>query len=565
MKIMVVWPYLVPQYLEGAESAIWELSNGLVQRGHQVEIFTTCSGPPGDSGNGYLIWNNYLPRGKGEREGLVMWRFPVARISSAKARRDARRLQIQLSRQVGDLQANSKLTKILKDGQASLFQGWYEEERWLDGPARWSGKTALAAVSCGDTRYLKLKMLSPLRQKVTLSVDGEIKREFAFREGEEKEIVLEFPPRGRFVFSVEVEALFKPKLDERKLGVAVRSLACGSDGGERELGLGAGFRRLLEQAPEEPLSELLWERAESLGQNFSRLQDRLIGPPSPRLESAVYKEARGFDLVIGGRLPASTLSLAANAADKSSRPFVAIPCFLSRELTHYRISALQALLKARLVVTESPTLADFMRAKGKDVYTMWAGCAPSEREEPAGASFRERYRLGDRAFLLWEGGKAEGEGLRRAKESLSVLRKRGMDVELLVLSQGGGGRSAAGKGIRFLGKLPHGELEEAYAQCEALILPDVDLSFGASVCRAWMWGKPVLVWKGCGISSGLVEGGKDGFICADAMEFALSAEMILRNKKLAAKMGEIGKKKAKERMDRSRVIDDFEEVLRNLL
>ncbi len=565
MRIMLVWPYIVPQYLEEAEFAVWELSNGLARRGHRVEIFTTSSGPPVDSGMGYLIWNNYLPWGRGEKEGLVMRRFPVSHSYTAKARREARRLRVRLAKEESNPHAVSRLTGILRDGQACLFRGWYGEEKWLDGPARWTGKSALAAVACEDTSYLKLRILSPLSQKVTLSVDGEVSHAFNFREGEEKEIVVEFPPRGRFVLGVEAETLFKPKHDERNLGVAVRRLACGSDGAEHELGLDLDLRGLLEEAPEKPLAEMLWERAEAQGRNFSHMQDRLMGPHSPRLEEAVYKEAAGFDVIIGGRLPASTLWLAACAAEKSGRPFVAMPCFLSRDLSHYRFSALQALLRAHLVVTESPILADIMGARGKDVYTMWAGCAPVEREETIGPNFKERYRLGEGSILLWTGARAEGAGLRRAAEILRILREKGLDVELVVVSRGGEEKPAAGPHIRFLGKLPPGELEEIYAQCDALLLPDADLSFGTSVCRAWSWGKPVLVWRGCGVSSKLVEGGRDGFVCADAMEFALSAEMLLKNERLAERMGERGRDKVRQRMDWERILDDFESALSALL
>lgn len=66
--------FVVPRFAEGsvggAEQHVRELARRLLDRGHHVEVLTTCAAD-------HHTWENALPAGRGEVDGIPVWRYPV--------------------------------------------------------------------------------------------------------------------------------------------------------------------------------------------------------------------------------------------------------------------------------------------------------------------------------------------------------------------------------------------------------------------------------------------------------------------------------------------------------
>ena len=88
MKLAFVPPRFGPGVLGGSEAVSREAAFGLLARGYDVEVVTTCA-------LDHFTWANELPEGVSEENGLVVRRFPVVRQPSRAA------LRAQLSVQSG--------------------------------------------------------------------------------------------------------------------------------------------------------------------------------------------------------------------------------------------------------------------------------------------------------------------------------------------------------------------------------------------------------------------------------------------------------------------------------
>jgi len=83
-----VQPRFGPGVLGGSEAVMGEAAQGLAARGHEVEVLTTCAVD-------HYSWENELPEGTSEEQGLLVSRFPVVRHFSRGA------LRAQLAVQAG--------------------------------------------------------------------------------------------------------------------------------------------------------------------------------------------------------------------------------------------------------------------------------------------------------------------------------------------------------------------------------------------------------------------------------------------------------------------------------
>jgi glycosyltransferase involved in cell wall biosynthesis len=90
MKLAFVPPRFGPDVLGGSESVSREAAFGLARRGHDVEVVTTCA-------LDHFTWENELPDGLSEEDGLVVRRFQVLRHPSRAA------LKAQLAVQAGQI------------------------------------------------------------------------------------------------------------------------------------------------------------------------------------------------------------------------------------------------------------------------------------------------------------------------------------------------------------------------------------------------------------------------------------------------------------------------------
>jgi glycosyltransferase involved in cell wall biosynthesis len=90
MKLAFVPPRFGPGVFGGSEAVTREAAFGLAERGHEVEVITTCA-------LDHYSWANEMPEGLSEENGLTVRRFPVARYPSRPA------LRAQLSIQAGQI------------------------------------------------------------------------------------------------------------------------------------------------------------------------------------------------------------------------------------------------------------------------------------------------------------------------------------------------------------------------------------------------------------------------------------------------------------------------------
>ena len=88
MKLAFVPPRFGPGVLGGSEALMREAAFGLLSRGHDVEVVTTCA-------LDHYSWANELGEGTSEENGVLVRRFPVVRHPSRAA------LKAQLSIQSG--------------------------------------------------------------------------------------------------------------------------------------------------------------------------------------------------------------------------------------------------------------------------------------------------------------------------------------------------------------------------------------------------------------------------------------------------------------------------------
>jgi glycosyltransferase involved in cell wall biosynthesis len=90
MRLAFAPPRFGPGVLGGSEAVMREAALGLAERGHQVEILTTCA-------LDHFTWANELPAGESMEKGLTVRRFPAVRHPSRAA------LAAQLSIQAGQI------------------------------------------------------------------------------------------------------------------------------------------------------------------------------------------------------------------------------------------------------------------------------------------------------------------------------------------------------------------------------------------------------------------------------------------------------------------------------
>src|SRR4030043_1413512 len=143
----------------GAERYLWELMTRLAQRGHEVEVFTTCSLQMIRSPFGYMLWDNFFPEGSSENSGLVINRYPVKNPHPRKARGLWRRLDELKAREMRRPEFLPFMTAALRGVEEHCFlSGWYASEDWNDSEARWSQKQGHLVIGGKALTGLKLEV-----------------------------------------------------------------------------------------------------------------------------------------------------------------------------------------------------------------------------------------------------------------------------------------------------------------------------------------------------------------------------------------------------------------------
>jgi glycosyltransferase involved in cell wall biosynthesis len=561
MRIMLVAFRFGRDIPGGAERYLWELAARLTQAGHDVEVFTTCSLQMLRSQFGYMVWDNYFPEGKAEDNGVVINRYPVHNPTPRRARRwwdELSSMHEKESRKPGFI---SHMSKLIEGREEHCFlSGWHAYEQRDYGQARWSKRQAFLLASGEGITDLWLQASSQLDQLLALEVSGVKPIRVNLEKGRVQDIHAAIPARDGIVVGLKVPKTSRPPEDGRDLGVLVQGVRIKDKGGERELDISRGWAEFVKTAPEDILGEALWWMAGRMPKRASRMHKYVMGPRSPLLERGVRSSAAGFDIIIGSMAPMTSLSMAAEVADRCGKPFVAFPLFHSRDPNHYFDHLYHAMTSAWGVEANLLGIADIMTAWGLNAFAVGPGFNLEEllSEDIDGSRFRRRFGLEGVPLILWVARKNPGKGYQEAMAALEFVRDNGCPAELVMIGPDEDYLPVSGEGVHYLGPLRREVVLDAYDACDIFMFPSLHESFCLVFGEAWLRGKPVLGNAYCAAARGNILHGEDGYLCYDQLEYGQRALELLRNPSLAREMGQRGRDKVMNMRGWDRIIEELE-------
>lgn len=546
MRIMLITYRFGRDIAGGGERYLRELMIRLAGLGHEVEVFTTRSRQMILSPFNYLLWDNFLPPGREEDGGVGVNRFEVRNPHPGRARRITRYLLALQEEERESREFASIMLEAMRGCSDHCFlSGWHRLERWEDGDARWTRREALLVVGGRGMAGLDLEAYSYLGGLLVVEVEGGGSWEFELEKGRLRELSLELPPCDAAAVALVSPRVARPPGDVRELGVAVRRVAIREDGARRELDLGRGWAEFMATAPERVLGRVLWRAAEGRPRRAARRHRYIMGPRSPRLEKAVMAAAPAYDVICASMVPMSTMSVAARAARSAGVPLVAFPLFHTRDPNHYWAHFKEALEEAAGVEANSEVMAALMRDWGFRSFAVGPGYDLEEFASPGidGGRFRAEFGLGGRPVLLWVGRKNLYKGYLEAMAALRMVRERGCPAVLVMIGPDEDQLPVSAEGVYYLGAQPRQRVLDAFDACDVFILPSLHESFCLVFCEAWLRGKPVLGNVYCAAARGLIKHGEDGYLCADAADYAQRALELIEDGEKAKAMGERGRRK----------------------
>lgn len=546
MRIMLVTYRYGMDIAGGGERYLRELMIRLAERGHEVEVYSTCSRQMILSPLSYLVWDNLYPEGEEEDSGVLIHRFRVLNPRPRKARKISQNLNQLQERERESNGFVSIMSEALEGFDEHCFlSGWHNLEMWQDGPARWTMGRADLIVGGSSLRSLTLEAYPYLSGPLLVEMPGRGSWEFELEKGKPRKLDLEFQPCRGAAVRLRVPRTTKPRGDDREVGIAVRQVKVEDDGRERDLDLARGWGELLDNGPEEVIGKTLWGAAGERPRRSSRWHKYLFGPRSPGLERGVADDAHRFDIIFGSMVPMVTMEFAGRAALQAGKPLVAFPLFHTRDPNHYWFHFKEALQLAAGVEANSPVIAELMRNWGFKAFAVGPGFDLDEfsSREIDGDRFRRDFGFGEGPLLLWVARKNVYKGYREAISALSMVRDEGFQASLAMIGPDEDYLPVSGEGVYYLGAKHRSTVLDAFDACDVFIFPSLHESFCLVFCEAWLRGKPVLGNAFCAAARGLIDHGVDGYLCASVEEYGLRTLELLRDRDKAGEMGERGRRK----------------------
>lgn len=561
MRLLLLTYRFGREIIGGGERYMWDLVARLAAGGHEVEVFTTCARNMVFSPYGYLVWDDFLPRGTEEWDGVTVHRLPVKNPRPRKGRRCARALQRYLAAERQSPAFASRVAETMRGIPEHCFlSGWHVYEDRADGPGRWMEKNATLLVGGESLTELRMEVHSPLDNPLTVELDGIGTWEFEMVRGRVREVSLSFEPCRDLIVDLKVPGTFVPPEDGRMLGLDFRAVTVRDEAGLRELDMGRDWDGLVNTYPETLLGDILWAAAERRPSSVNRMQRYLIGPRAPGLKREALRAAARCDLVLASMVPMSTVPIAREVAARAGKPLVIFPLFHARDPNHYWEHFRTAMQDASGVDANLDVTADSMRAWGFPAFAVGPGMDLGEFSSPHidGNRFRSEFGFGDRPILLWVARKNVLKGYREAIEAVHGVRAEGIDAALVMIGPEEDYLPIAGDGVHYLGVLPREKVLDAFDACDVLVFPSLHESFCLVFCEAWLRGKPVLGNRYCIAARGLIDHGRDGYLCSDTAELGEYALELLRHPARARAMGESGREKVMRARGWDRIIRELE-------
>ncbi|MDY6794600.1 MAG: glycosyltransferase [Actinomycetota bacterium] len=568
MRILLVTYRYGEEITGGGERYLRELMVRLADRGHEVEVFTTCSRHMVISPFSYLVWDNFLEPGREEDRGVGINRFKAKNPRPRKAQKLVGKLNDLQKKERSYPELITLMAGALRGQREHCYlSGWHELEIWEDGPARWTRGRADLAVGGIGIKGLRIEAYSYLDGHLHVEVPGKGSWEFELEKGRPRELYLDFSPCDGIPVRLHVPQTVRPTEDDRVVGVAVRKVVIEDDEGEHELDLARDWNAFLENGPEKAVGEVLWAAAGTRPRRTSRWHRYLMGPRSPRLERGVMSAARDFDIVLGSMVPMTTMHLAWKAAKKAGKPLVAFPLFHTRDPNHYWMHFKNVLDGADGVEANSPVIAELMTGWGFDAFAVGPGFDLDEFSSPHidGRRFRDEFGFGDRPLLLWVARKNVYKGYHEAISTLQAVQQEERQVALALIGPDEDHLPVSGEGVYYLGAQPREKVLNAFDACDVFIFPSLHESFCLVFCEAWLRGKPVLGNVYCAAARGLIENGENGYLCADAREYGNRVLELINDPEKARRMGERGREKVLRTRGWDHLVKKMEEKLESIV
>ena len=193
-----------------------------------------------------------------------------------------------------------------------------------------------------------------------------------------------------------------------------------------------------------------------------------------------------------------------------------------------------------------------------------------------GSRITDRYGLQRTRNVLFVGRLVPYKGVEYLLSAIEILRHEFVDIRLIIVGDGELKEKlthqADGLGIRenvtFVGHVPNSELPPFYASSDLTVLPSVSRleAFGIALLEAMACGKPVIASSIPGVRD-VVEDDVTGCLIPprDAISLAGAISKIIRNKRLAERMGREARKRIEENYTWRRVTHSYERVYSDLL
>lgn len=310
---------------------------------------------------------------------------------------------------------------------------------------------------------------------------------------------------------------------------------------------------------------------------------------APLMGKALRSEAAGFDIVHIHGVWLYPTTAAARTCRTGDVPYLIRPCGMLS-----RFSLARKSLKKRLYgfAVERSNLSGaaavhFTSEREASESFLFGARPPTVvvpngvpiADEPDGADrsgeFREKYGIGGRRYILYLGRLSEKKGLdllcdgflAAIGESSDVcLALAGPDEEPYARALKERTSEARRRGrIVFTGYLEGAEKQAAFSGAELFAHPSFDENFGMSIVEAMAAGLPVLVSDGVDLHGEIAESGAGCVVPLEVGKVAEGLRRLLGAPEAARKMGQRGRRLARERFGLRLVGDGMVRAYRRIL
>lgn len=189
------------------------------------------------------------------------------------------------------------------------------------------------------------------------------------------------------------------------------------------------------------------------------------------------------------------------------------------------------------------------------------GVGADVKAQGDGGRFRAKYGV-EGPFVLYVGRLQREKG---APELVEFFKRRRVGAGLVLVGRGDVKvADDAAAGIRNLGYLPEQDKIDAFAACDAFVLPSTRESFSIVIMEAWIQGKPVIANAECDVAREHIFTCRGGLLYKDGDELETAIRAILQNPSLARNMGQRGREYAVEKFSWDQVAKRLLGELANL-